>query len=47
MTLTEKLEYAKLRADGAALFARDEKESKQWQQAVKEIEAEIKKKEKK
>ena len=42
MKLQDKLEYAQLRANGAALFGRDKQEATQWYKAAKELEAEIK-----
>ena len=45
MNNQQKLEYAKLRANGAALFGRDEEEANRWKRAVREIEADIKEEE--
>lgn len=40
MNRDEKIEYARLRADGARLFNQDLNEATEWQDAVRELEQE-------
>ncbi len=40
MTTQEKIEYARARAQGAAVFGRDRKEAAEWLAEVKRLEAE-------
>ena len=41
MNTQEKIEYAKLRQQGASLFEGDEQESNKWSEAVAELEKQL------
>ena len=40
MTIDEKIQYAYLRSQGAALFGKDKEEALRWLKAMKELEKE-------